>query len=56
MAQFDRSDAQRLKERMRRGQGLYGMAASNVLLHYEGDRALAETLEALERKQEEEEE
>lgn len=31
MAQHDRSDAQRLKERMRRAQGLYGMAASNVL-------------------------
>ena len=31
MAQFDRSDAQRLKERMRRAQGLYGVAASNVL-------------------------
>ena len=31
MAQFDRKDAQRLKERMRRAQGLYGMRASNVI-------------------------
>lgn len=31
MAQYDRKDAERLKERMSRGQGLYGMAASNVL-------------------------
>ena len=53
MAQHDRKDAQRLKERMRRAQGLYGMAASNVLLHHEGDKAMAE---ALERKQGEEEE
>ena len=56
MAQHDRKDAQRLKERMRRAQGLYGMAASNVLLHRKGDKAMAEALEALERKQGEEEE
>ena len=38
MAQFDRSDAQRLKERMRRGQGLYGMAASRVLENRKTDK------------------
>ena len=38
MAQHDRSDAQRLKERMRRAQGLYGMAASNVLKHRKTDK------------------
>ena len=38
MAQFYRSDAQRLKERMRRGQGLYGVAASNVLKHRKADK------------------
>ena len=56
MAQFDRSDAQRLKERMRRGQGLYGMAASNVLGHRKYDLMMAEALETLELKQGEEEE
>ena len=56
MALHARKDAQRLKERMRRAQGLYGMAASNVLLHHEGDKAMAKALEPLERKQEEEEE
>lgn len=38
MAQFDRKDAQRLKERMSRGQGLYGMAASRVLENRKTDK------------------
>lgn len=38
MAQHDRKDAQRLKERMRRAQGLYGVAASNVLEHRKADK------------------
>lgn len=55
MAQFDKSDAHRLKMRMNRARGFYGMAASNVLLRHV-DEAMAEALEALERKQGEEEE
>jgi hypothetical protein len=38
MAQHDRKDAQRLKERMRRAQGLYGVAASNVLEHHKQEK------------------
>lgn len=50
MAQFDRKDAQRLKERMQRGKGLYGIAASNVLKHCKYDLTMDEALFAARRK------
>lgn len=38
MALFDKSDASRHQERMKRGRGLYGMAASNVLENRKTDK------------------